>query len=329
MKEQKTDIWDQRKKEYFSKRFSQLLKKWIQDEKSKGNKGTQEEFAKRIYSTPNSISKYKTGTDFPSQSSMNAICREFGVSEEYFFPIFDFERGADKTFHDEKNRRLNEYCDSIGLNKNLFYFITGEESLQKSFPVHSSRDSDSMLKRHPIVRTDSPFQITDENGNTHLLENSDLDYVKLLQTEIESFIRFKFYEERQALRVKEQERTINAITSHTDVTRDEILSRCTFKETGFLSPENAYQEDMKTIGKAFSQIQEERGERIVWHWKQSEIDEMFSFSVDPMIHKLNLYSGMTEEELQAFYKDCEIEESIRKQEYIKELLKNGDVIENG
>ncbi len=80
-------ISDQCKKEYFSKVFTEFLNQW----KREHNK-SQADFADIIGAHPNSISRYKKAQDFPNESTLGAIAKEFGVSVDVFYPSTDTDK---------------------------------------------------------------------------------------------------------------------------------------------------------------------------------------------------------------------------------------------
>lgn len=327
---QQVDVWEQKKREFFSREFSKLLEAWKKKEKAEGRKGRQEDFARKINGHPNSISRYKNGTDYPSPSAIDAICEEFGVNKRIFEPIFEEERGGDKSFHDEKERELRNYCDSIGLNVNLVSFITSEDHVRNSFPVHPNEiEHRPPAPEYPIVKTESPFQIEDDKGKTVFLDSSDLDYLRQLQKELESFIQFKFYEERRVLREKNIEQGIEMFTSHTDLTKEQILAKCQFKESDVSNLHRVYNEDLQIIADAVTAIEKERGEHLIWHWKRSIIDRMFTRIVDPKERMWMKYSGKTDEEIEEYYLMKEKDEAEQREQFIKKIIESGDVIDDG
>ncbi len=263
MQGQNPDIWEVKKREFFSRSFCKALENW----KKKDKENSQEKFAELADTNRNSVTKWKKGTDYPSPVNMRNICSVLGVTEEYFSPIFDFERGGDKTFHDERNEELHDYASKIDLNEALVRFVTSIDSIGDSFPLQSMPIKD-------IVPTDSPYQIKTQSGPA-FLSKRDLDFLKSIQSSVEEFIRFKMYEETKRLE-REKAKRPSALKM-----------------------------------------------------KQSEIDELFKTGVDPKAHKANLASGATEEELKAFYEECDRAELAEKEEYIKAFLNRGGIIENG
>ena len=61
MQGQNPDIWEVKKREFFSTRFRDALNKW---KKETGN--SQEDFAEKADTNRNSVTKWKNGTDYPS-----------------------------------------------------------------------------------------------------------------------------------------------------------------------------------------------------------------------------------------------------------------------
>lgn len=262
MQGQNPDIWEVKKREFFSTRFRDALNKW---KKETGN--SQEDFAEKADTNRNSVTKWKNGTDYPSSESMKNICEVLGVTEDFFSPIFPFERGGDKSFHDERNTELHDYASQIDLNESLVRFVTSIDSIGDSFPLQSMPIKD-------IVPTDSPYQIQTQSGPA-FLSKKDLDFLKRIQLSVEEFVRFKIYEEKRRLEQEQAKRPTALIM------------------------------------------------------KQSEIDELFETGVNPLIHKANLASGATEEDLKAFYDECDRAELANKEEFIKAFLERGGIIENG
>lgn len=126
------------KKEYFAKVFTELLNQWKIE-----NKKNQADFASIIGAHPNSISRYKNAEDFPNESTLGAIAKEFGVNREEFYPQTDEEKYLyDLDFFHQTNfiwmnkfeNTLSKYGIDIGFhifltkatnNFRLFHFENG------------------------------------------------------------------------------------------------------------------------------------------------------------------------------------------------------------
>ena len=116
-------ISDQCKKEYFSKVFTELLNQW----KREHNK-SQADFADIIGAHPNSISRYKKARDFPNESTLGAIAKEFGVSIDVFYPNTDIEKFIyDSRFFDKIAKAWStRYIDAFekyGIKYTFFEFL--------------------------------------------------------------------------------------------------------------------------------------------------------------------------------------------------------------
>lgn len=78
---------------------------------------TQREFAERIGMKPNTIATYEMGRAFPSDPSINNICKEFDVNEEWL------RTGEGKMFAPKASNALDALAKERGLSREAYIVI--------------------------------------------------------------------------------------------------------------------------------------------------------------------------------------------------------------
>lgn len=214
---------------YFAKRFSELIKEW-----KKRTGKTQKQFSTQCYTTPNSITNYKNGTDFPSPIAISAMIDVFNeagmnVTVEDFVP----HTHEDSYRYDPNHvKRIQDHCQEfakeIGLNEGFLNFLFDSTSFgdpDEGYPVWSPLDwvPTSMYQpyvkeleylrdewivsnfvRRPLrttqaVTDDQKFTVQIEDGSSIMLSEIDLRILKDLQDSIVDAVQYFYHKRRKIM----------------------------------------------------------------------------------------------------------------------------------
>lgn len=77
--------------EFIRRRMCVLINDWKETQKSKGEPGTDRDFAAAIGVVRSAITKYKAGKAVPSDKVLRRICDTFQIPEKYFDPVAALE----------------------------------------------------------------------------------------------------------------------------------------------------------------------------------------------------------------------------------------------
>ena len=167
----------------------------------------------------NQVGKWLKGKELISSEYKRQICKVCGVKENYFDPdswgIISWSYNI--SARNKRVEELRQYSKNIGLSEDFVRYITDLPDIAKIFPFHFDTLPDITESR-----SETAYEITDSFGKTAFLNEEDLDYLKLLQTEImttsiEEIIRLKLSVEKQHIQ-DEKERLFlrNRLRSHSE-----------------------------------------------------------------------------------------------------------------
>lgn len=173
---------------FFSLKFSKLLDEWLSectiDEDGNTKRRTQKDFAEMVGLHPNMISRYRKGNAYPGDDQLSWIAQALNVDVSEFIPTTDTERLAF-----DENYRTNFYKDilalelglveSIGIDKSFWWFFTEQKNIYDIFPFEKANNEceENMI-----------FGKKNSSGKKVGFTKEDLEYVKYLQEEVETFI---------------------------------------------------------------------------------------------------------------------------------------------
>lgn len=193
--------------DYFKSVFSTELEKWKEK-----NHLSQEVFAERIGVEPNMISRYKKHGVYPSDKTLTAICREFGVSKEHFYPKTLYEH----YFYDEESRKNIDKgfqkieiaeLKSAGINLSFWYFL-----------LHTIPNLRDVLPP-PNQKKDDDYRFSSKQSD--VLDNfyeEDIEFIKMLQKDVSEYIRF------QIIKASLSKRLYNLEINCTDANPDLLIN---------------------------------------------------------------------------------------------------------
>ncbi len=165
---------------FFSMVFSKELDRW-----KKATRHTQSDFSEMTGIHPNSISRYKKGTAFPTGPALAEICKILQVEENVFYP----STIADRLLYDEEYRyetvkkSIDEDMEIVkvaGINLGFWQFFLSIDLIRDIFPFEIP-PSDNY--QGSIV-----FGAENCAGKKTGFTAKDLQYVKHLQDEIKTII---------------------------------------------------------------------------------------------------------------------------------------------
>ena len=279
-------------KKYFALKFSELLKQW------KVNTGfSQETLAAELGDkdkdkslSPNTITAWKKGRILPSDRYLKKICEYFNVSEDYFTPYskdhpyktIHRDEESDTTFinlysrkeklqsnhyYTEEDAKLSDYCNNRGISIDFVKYVTSNRDLSKIFPLHLLMSD--LPDKGLLQSTGSPFQVTDDHGNTVYLNAQDLEFMLQVQQMTNQIILMMFLQEADRL-VKERVSLLASIVSkHTDLSPLEILKECSINDFSQTSTKDA----LSIINCALAKISKTKH-------KKYAIDERFKVTME-------------------------------------------------
>ena len=321
----------------FAKRITHLCYKWKTERKAQGLPYSDAALAEELINTgsditdkelelgANTISRWKHGKAYPSDIYLSIIGKYFNIDpDEYFSPIYDWEKGSDKAFNDEKTHSLYHLCEEIDLSPDLVKFITSNDKLEMLFPFDSSY---RVYMETGTISNKSPFQISNRTQTRYLNEN-DLSFIKSIQQEVVDYISFLMFKEKERIKAKTFQDTIQHFASILQIDLSPFKREVDEAISNFVSDAGNLEDAPKEAMVTLKGLQQSKG--LHWHITKEEINERFSSTISPQIHKANqVFSGITDEELEQFYKECDRLESEAKKEYIKAFEEQGGIIDNG
>lgn len=341
-----TDYWDKSKRDYFGSAFSIALEKWKEDgllPENGGKRRTQDDFCLRTGIHRNSISAYKKGYDYPKAGTLERICSELGVNEDYFTPSdYKILNEINPKYHRQLELEYDTYSEEIGLDKYFTSFVTGIENIHRDFPLRNVRENNPFVE---TVKTDSKYQLTDDLNQTVFLKRINLDFLKRLQDEVTSFIRYKMYEEKHRFAPEVLDFWIDHYTKHCDVTREEILENLV---TPVQKPSDIFTRNDNDETRPFSyygtngavkdtieKIEEKRGKPFQYYISRKEIESWFPSSIDEvsfdLIDEANIIEGNLSDEQILQWKQNIVDHRDEKiQEKVQQYIDRGwRIIEDG
>lgn len=203
---------------FFAEVFTRELNRWKKDQHK-----SQEKFAEEIHVEPNMITRYKQGKAYPSDGTLEAICRVLQVDKSVFYPqSFGDRLKYDKVMQEEVKLLLRKmevkYVVSSNINLLFWEFLWQTIPNLKRLLPSSLHDAKSGFLFQKDIRDES-----------ELFDQSDLEYISVLQKDVINYIymqTIKHALRQQIEKATSQDTQENHVSTEQEINRnmDIILS---------------------------------------------------------------------------------------------------------
>ena len=214
--------------EIFASNFKTLFENWQEEMKSEGSSGSQEHFAKLVFSNRRSVSEWMNAQSKPSKETMKRICDIFHTTEE------ELNNGTraqnyrySKNFTQEIHNKFMDYCEDLGLNHDFMKFVKTvikDEEFPVWSPIYEPEENwlSPVLgeyERKPFYdafesESTNEFQRKTKDGKTVNLGYADFGIMKEVQNEVSSFIEYSYF--KVAKGMQEDLDSVNRDYVHSD-----------------------------------------------------------------------------------------------------------------
>lgn len=221
----------------FADNFTLHLEQW-----QKENHKTQDDFAELVgVRNRESVSKWKSGVQYPSAKVMKKIEKVLGVTEEELHgnahQFHDFRYLYSSQFTREMHADFDKYIDGIGLSHNFMKFIK-ENLPDEDFPIYSPITSDYTnpeYHRKPIAKafkseSTNEYQRTVKNKTVNL-GYADYMFLSEVQKSVILLVQFMYYKrssdmEFELKQVKDAypPQVINGVKIYDSLTADQLMA---------------------------------------------------------------------------------------------------------
>lgn len=214
MNQKNLDIWEQNKRAFFSDRLQSALKEW----KDKGNGRTQSVFARMVEISDNMVTRYKKGEQYPSDKTLEKICKVLDKPKDYFVPTTKEELYKNSPLYMTKLGKSHaDFAETIGLDLDFLKGLHDVVDFDSLFPMYSRIIRDDSDYFSPKYVRQSNFAdsapIDDEldflqvhrDDQTLTLHRCDLAYLREVQDQVVEFVEYLFYKRREEMKREVEE----------------------------------------------------------------------------------------------------------------------------
>ena len=311
------DLAEQRKREYFGKRFVEFLTQWMKEQHK-----TQKDFCAEAGVSKNIVTDWKKGKRFPQDAQLMKICEVFDVDPRAFNPFFPIDKQyVENTITVEESKRIQKYADEKGLKDDWYQYIISKPYFLERFPFagHSINEWIGM-ENFDLVK----YEFADNKGHRIMLTEKDIDFLIDLQEYTDTQIDYLMYKRKQKIDRERVERLVDQYLKNIDIDRAEVLKRLYLVD---LSKENRFIDD-KTIWTTIDEIAKEKN--ITYRYTKKDIAEIWTGHYEEAIKGWREWGKMYKREEEAEKNIRELREMEQKvyEEAIERYRKDGTLIED-